>query len=825
MVSSSRDVCIFDPLKESIVPLGTISENAVYSKNKELSLYESTLAHAISITLPYVDREGNTIRLWQLNNDFVGSVQFRDGQTQIIPGSSICNPLSVESNKAFLHRISAGSLKRWSFVYQPAKKSITVWPHMVAAGKDGQDDGVTQPPKFSDNGSINGHIFRNQDGHFKNDTEANRQRILEATCDPRNYQGKDRKGNDIYLKPNKDGTQTWAAVRNGIITNAGTNAKPSKLLPSTGELTKWRHRVTTLPDHQKGPAKDIDDAAQKRLQNKDEKPPENDPRGGGKPPRPTGKGGGGHQFSPTGSRMGVRTTLPSPTPATKQFDEMLGKTGLEKSYRATHPNRPAPSNGAQSGEIGGVGGRVGVIEGLFDTPQALFERAHSFFIPAPASGELAFTDQELYQILHELAIGIYVHDALPFYSLHFNSDAHLYSVIHHAYEKTLVGQVFSMLDYDMKGYLNGGVFKEAYLKMWEELSGKIEAKTSDADFLNFHTYAKEHLSGDDQAYCSVQTLLRADSKEAPDLPGGPERLKKDVLQLLADTFSPDPHDKPIFRDYTKFTNSFRIIAKQKKIEKADDLFVLTPDFDVEYTIMPDPDYKAALEAYHKQYGKYPQSYEVLVKVYDTMKARIHDHMVKMPFCSKYFSMLGVINFFSYYFTTLKKHLKVPLLPNVALSPAKAPVLFPSLPILDERSVLLKFSQYKIANKIFTDSKPLVLRHLRQPEDQGTIAELETVIVAAIQQEISSHASSVELRQFNTDKDKCLKECKNIHDGLDLLGSLKAHLKQYGSILDLWEAKPMHERSEDWLSGGINSFLNKMKDAHQKKVESGAPLTH
>jgi RHS repeat-associated protein len=67
-----------------------------------------------------------------------------------------------------------------------------------------------------------GHIFRNAPGHYPHNTLSARNAIRRATHH-RYYQHTDRFGNDIYARMNRDGSQTWLQVRNGVIQNAGLN--------------------------------------------------------------------------------------------------------------------------------------------------------------------------------------------------------------------------------------------------------------------------------------------------------------------------------------------------------------------------------------------------------------------------------------------------------------------------------------------------------------------------------------------------------------------------------------------------------------------------
>ena len=74
-------------------------------------------------------------------------------------------------------------------------------------------------------------------------------------------------------------------------------------------------------------------------------------------------------------------------------------------------------------------------------------------------GVLVISDQFLFYCLS--------HFALERASLEFNAAGHLFPAIHPVYEKTLVGKVIGLLDYMMKGYLNGGAFHESFIMDWE----------------------------------------------------------------------------------------------------------------------------------------------------------------------------------------------------------------------------------------------------------------------------------------------------------------------------------------------------------------------
>lgn len=68
-----------------------------------------------------------------------------------------------------------------------------------------------------------GHIFKDQEGHFRSPTPENIQALQSVARNPANYVGTTRAGNRVYARTNPDGTQTWAEVRGNTIVNGGQN--------------------------------------------------------------------------------------------------------------------------------------------------------------------------------------------------------------------------------------------------------------------------------------------------------------------------------------------------------------------------------------------------------------------------------------------------------------------------------------------------------------------------------------------------------------------------------------------------------------------------
>ena len=81
------------------------------------------------------------------------------------------------------------------------------------------------------------HIFRDAVGHFRQDTPANRQALIEIANQESNFLGTDNFGNDWFAGVPADGTQLWTRVREGKITS-GLNRPPRN--PVYPGLSKFR---------------------------------------------------------------------------------------------------------------------------------------------------------------------------------------------------------------------------------------------------------------------------------------------------------------------------------------------------------------------------------------------------------------------------------------------------------------------------------------------------------------------------------------------------------------------------------------------------------
>ena len=330
----------------------------------------------------------------------------------------------------------------------------------------------------------------------------------------------------------------------------------------------------------------------------------------------------------------------------KNLKENAQQANLEETLSGTCPSRPIAEHGGGGGAIGGVGMEVGQITGLRNSLCDVFDKDPIFLMKSP-DGKPPFSDSELQQILRELAQGIFAHDSRPIFSLHFNSNGTLYPVIPPEYANTLVGHVMGMLDYIMKGYLNGGIFQEKFIREWEKNPNQNTASAIDR-LIDLKNYCASHVSG--MEYFSLR-----------------ERMLAEGLATSGNQAE-------------KYRSSFRIIANNP-IMHTENRFEIGSRFRVDFTLEASPRREEQIRLHRLQHGCDPVDHQKLEEVYETMARDIENNLPKLPMCRDYFQMLGVIQFFSYYFSTLKEMEKIPSLDPITVKPlGHFPKLLPPLPI-------------------------------------------------------------------------------------------------------------------------------------------------
>ena len=403
-----------------------------------------------------------------------------------------------------------------------------------------------------------------------------------------------------------------------------------------------------------------------------------------------------------------------------RFSTILSMLGLTDSYNSMM-GLCRIHRAAQNGVIGGVATKVGELKGFKDSVSFSLHSENIFVVKVTDNCGVChqpFSSGELKQILRELAIGIYLHDTYPFFSLHFNEDSCLYPVIHPAYQNTLVGEVIGFLDYFMKGFLNGGVYDKSFLQNWHK-SCNMDKEFLKSHLIDLQRYFRDNLPNSE--YISLREMMAREGLE------GPEQ---------------DMSENPgsIFR--TRFMTSFRIISQVREAREQDGVFFIDPDFDVEYTIDLMPDYKEYVDHFQRENGSFPASYATLQSVYESMKDRIKTWMPKVPIFEEYFQKLGVISFCVYYLNTMKMAGRIPRFREVTnVCSVVFPKVLPPFPV-----------RYYIFHKLNLTLKAFI-QECRVEEDKSTFQEvkLDQMLKEFTQQYIPEPCSAARNRVKNVVK--------------------------------------------------------------------------
>jgi ankyrin repeat protein len=625
------------------------------------------LKTAVPITFPYTDVQGHTIQLWKYTSLFAASIT-KHGLTTLFSSNRIHNALlPEESSERLLKRLESHPLQKWHFSYLEEAERIFIWPFLIGGGVDKYKLAYNAVLKLE---------------YQENKTPTQEQLF------------------GIVSKHLRESEELIAAQREERGEILMRDGKP--LLRSDGEPFNHQHEVRCA---QQGIKKIIKYKLKPQLKRNP-------------PLSPAEKRQVLQEISIASLALDyTERFLPSksmremeggpPNPQNESFKDRVRANRLVESYNACHPDHPMAEE-PSGGHIGGVGNEVGIILGLFEDVRGKMESEHAFFLPVVDS--LSLKQEEIQKILQELALGIFVHDTVPFFSLHFNGDANMYPVIHPAYQNTFVGYVISMLDYYMKGFLNGGFFPAAFVQEWNQNRNRSE-KDLEEHLVDVREYCKNLLGS---PYLSIREMTEAFER----------------MEALEPVKS---EEHPILKDYSGFRSSFRIIAHQNSIQKVEDLFLLDGDFDVLYTITPDPAYEQELAKHRQLTGEDPPSYRRLERAYDQMSRQIKLIMPRIPEFKKLFEALNVINFFCYYFNTLKKAHKFPLLSHrVFQNTDVCPPLFPHLPLraFYHETITLKFAE------IFVDEEK---KHLIEQAILNHQEEAVQYVAEEIQKYVSKKA--------------------------------------------------------------------------------------
>ncbi len=407
-------------------------------------------------------------------------------------------------------------------------------------------------------------------------------------------------------------------------------------------------------------------------------------------------------------------------PSESEFKIRLQFNNLVDAYRSYHPKSPICRRRLHKAPTQGVENQIGRILNLFEDG----EREHIFFLPTPE--ELLLKEEEIQQILSELATGIFFYDAVPFFSLHFTREQAQYPIIHPAYQNTLVGHTIALLDYHMKGFMNGLYFDEDFIQEWEK------NPSLDKKFLKNHAI-------DLQEYCR-------------------KTLGLSYLTMLQWRKHFESHFQSALNiDYPQ--TSFRLIAKQNEIKRAGNLLVVGGDFDVFFAL-----------DYAEEQSMNDLQLDIETNACEQMCVQTVEIMPRLPLFKKHFQALSLINFFSYYFTTLKEAHKVPVLTPFRFSKnlKGCPSSFPSFPL--DNTEKLETKILALLDSMPADEKEDVVKYIRM---DPVPAQIEKQAIDAFSKALYQFSASLLpdshafLSSFDWNKasNNLLKLCKKIDKSL------------------------------------------------------------
>lgn len=748
----------------------------ISSSFNSFSLNHSSIAnvtgHYLKLTplaLPYLDQEGRQIHLYAYDHTkLLGLVIDKSRKMIVLKDEAIFSALHVqETNLNLIERLKGSPLKRWDFVFDINRLILTIWPQIKAEGRyDGMKleevlDNLSQRYQKLKEGALNAQHYNayRLENQGKKVRDANGKVIINPkTNKPFDHVHE--------VKLYQMGARNLIKDIKTLLANRSCNeAERAKLIKALSQ-------ASCLLDESK-------------------------------------------KYTQSNPKKRVCPQL--------MFRQCLQQTRLTSSYNSMHRSNPMPERGEQTGEIGGVACGVDYLQGLFDDEDGLWVHEHFFCLPTGFNDSLPFSDLQLRQILRELAIGVYVHEAFPFFSLHFEQkQSNLFPVLHPIYEKTLVGRIIGMLDYFMKGYLNGGIYTEEFIDQWHQ-SAKSRASSLNAvdQLLSFQEYCQTHLEGADKAYFSLHQLSQILEKK---------ELMTDLASALADFVN--PQDK-IINDHEGFQASFRIITEQKPSEKEDNFILIHDGFKVLYTITPSEYYNRALQRYRERYGCYPAAYQNLLTSYKCFCERIHDHMAKLPLFRPYFSMLKLVSFFSAYFATLKQYRKVPVLPTLMTHGSQVcPSLFPFLPVAHAQEVLLKIDLQNSLRRSFFEHKALFYKIFDEAFKSAMIFTESTKRQEVCLQSLKKGADGLTEALFVELKREALKNAprplRQVMGKTDEVDKSLMNIAQtsiealFGRYLKLWEnfsqAHPnIALESEEKIQQAVSLIYEKMADLPSVKT--------
>ncbi|GAM25759.1 hypothetical protein SAMD00019534_089340 [Acytostelium subglobosum LB1] len=453
----------------------------------------------------------------------------------------------------------------------------------------------------------------------------------------------------------------------------------------------------------------------------------------------------------------------------EKFAQQLVKLNLINSYKGSNPNKTFHQHFAEtrghgaSKSIGGVAVTAGLFTGWADNMAFVTRPSHVILAPdhikiRPIADSVSA--DEFHQILTELIDGVYYHDTMPFFSLHFNNDGTMFPVIHPAYANTLVGHVILILDYYMKGFLNGGFMLEENVDEWDRDDG-LQRTLQEEVLRAFMVDIKRELNvgqwtdlKDRVHYRSLRERafeMGIEGQAAIDKLEGQMRQAEgtangEAVQVLRKVYNKIKEEKGLL-----YQTSFRILAEEKSAQCVDGVWLMDGDFKVAYTMEPTPIYQQFLTAYAAVFGGMPHGFNVQNELYSEAANAIHVQLPQLQPCRKYFSMLSLISFLSSYLHTLKANGQIPDLSKVLWKAVgkRTPGLLPPLPVRSYQEKTVTLIVKSVSKEIAADNQSLMTltEYFKRSffgDGDGDVAAMSTVVSTIINRLLNEQLNNLDI---------------------------------------------------------------------------------
>ena len=301
-------------------------------------------------------------------------------------------------------------------------------------------------------------------------------------------------------------------------------------------------------------------------------------------------------------------------------------------------------------------------------------------------------NQVFQTILTEIYGGFIGEGSLPYVSLNFNNNGLLYSIMPNYYKKTLTGNILGYLDYFLKGFVNGGFFKESFSNEW------YKNKNTDFNYLNSN-------------FINLKKYIFRNKSKIPN-----HEIYLTVYDL-GENINEENNDNAVYKNSL---SAFRIIGIiNDNILVNNNIIIPNCSFRTESDFNVFPDYKSEKSLFSYLNNEEEKSdLEKTEEAIKKMKMLIKLLMPQIPYFRGYFYILDMITFAIHYIPTLDANAVFPDFSQSFLMKSKGksyasllPPVFPPLPIQKQiiLNVNLTFS-YAI-NNFLGDNERNILNNI------------------------------------------------------------------------------------------------------------------